>query len=392
MSEWLEVSLKERIGRFDLDVSFGLGREIGVIFGPSGAGKSLTLRCLSGLQKVRKGRIVLAGRVILDTASGKSIHPCKRRMGILPQGLALFPHMTALENVMYGCNRTGEREKKTCARKWLERVRLEEYGNHYPSQLSGGQKQRVALARALASEPEMLMLDEPFSALDGPLRRNLRRDLRRLQEEAHIPVLYVTHQVEDICALGDKIFFIEKGMLTGSARVEEMLEGSGRLSFWKMMGWGNVLEGRAGISAEGRPVFRWDSGELSLKELSGPGSAVAFVRPDHVRILDPRIPVDEELSKNTFSGEVEEVLLEGGAIRMHVRTPNGYWQVERPVHGPLAEGIRPGEKLFFAVPPGAIELIFLESPENAKRPDSPTVESLSPSTGFEESLTGNPRT
>ena len=377
MKEWLEVSLKEKVDRFGLDVSFDLGKEIGVIFGPSGAGKSLTLRCLAGLRKVKQGRIVLAGRVILDTASGIDIHPCKRRMGFLPQGLALFPHMTALENVMYGCARTGEREKRSCARKWLEQVRLEEYGDHFPSQLSGGQKQRVALARALASEPEMLMLDEPFSALDGPLRRNLRRDLRRLQEEAGIPILYVTHQVEDICALGDKIFFIEKGILTGSARIEEMLEGSGRVSFWKMMGWGNILEGRTEVSPEGRPVFLWDSGELSLKEAVGTGPALAFVRPDRVRILDPRIPIDQELSKNTFSGEVEEVLLEGGVTRMHVGTSNGYWQVEQSVHGTLAKVVRPGEKLLFAVPPGAIELIFLQSSAHTEKPGSPTAESLS---------------
>ncbi|HCR39096.1 MAG TPA: ABC transporter, partial [Synergistaceae bacterium] len=329
MNDLLDAHINESIGDFHLDVSLRHGREIGVLFGPSGSGKSVTLRCLAGLRNVRSGRISLAGRVLLDSDAGICEPPHRRKMGLLFQDLALFPHLTALENVLFGCERTGKGRAKSIAREWLARVRLESLEDRYPSQLSGGQRQRVALARALANEPEMLMLDEPFSALDGPLRRNLRRELRKLHAETGVPILYVTHQVEDICALGDKVFFIENGKTTGSNRISDLIRGRGRVDLWKMMGWGNIFEGNVRFNKEGVSSFHWASGELSLKDVSGSGPAIAFVRPDRVRFLDPRMPVDSELSRNTFSGKIEEVLLDGGAIRLHVRTPCGHWQIEQ---------------------------------------------------------------
>lgn len=358
MSGWFEAQIKDQAGLFPMDVSFGMNREIGVLFGPSGSGKSMTLRCLAGLRKVRQGRIRLGQKVLLDTNAGIFKLPQERRVGLLFQDLALFPHMTVLENVAFACNCPQSARANTRAQAWLERVRLESYGNRYPSQLSGGQRQRVALARALAAEPEMLMLDEPFNALDGPLRRNLRRELRKLQAETGIPLLYVTHQVEDLCALGDRVFFMEKGKMTGSAFVKDLLSGRDRRYFWQMMGWGNVLEGVVATQPGGHPVFRWPGGCLSLKGTETMGSATAFVRPDKVRFLDPCFPADEEIAPNILSGKVEEVFLEGGVIRMHVRTPGGDWQVEQGGPGAPVLAPRPGEEVIFAVPPVAIELIY----------------------------------
>ncbi len=363
MNAWLETRIRDKVGKFSLDVSFEMNREIGVLFGPSGSGKSLTLRCLVGLRKTAEGTILLGGKTLLDSAKGVCVTPHRRRMGLLFQDLALFPHMTVLENVLFGCESPRSAEARAKAREWLARVRLESYGSRYPSQLSGGQKQRVALARALAAQPELLLLDEPFSALDGPLRRNLRRELRELQAQAGIPILYVTHQVEDLCALGDRVFFIEKGLLAGSARVQDLLEGHGRMRFWQMMGWGNLLDGVVETGAEGSPVFRWASGSLSLGSVRGRGQAMAFIRPDRVRLLDSRLPVDEELLKNRFSGRVEEVLLEGGAVRMHVRTASGHWQIEQGGPGAPSEVARPGENVHFAVPPRSVELLFGNEPK-----------------------------
>jgi len=374
MNALLDAQISERIGDFSLDVSLRLGREIGVLFGPSGSGKSMTLRCLAGLRRVRSGRIELSGRVLLDPDAGICEPPHRRKMGLLFQDLALFPHMTTLENVLFGCERTGKGRAKSIAREWLARVRLESLEDRYPSQLSGGQRQRVALARALANEPEMLMLDEPFSALDGPLRRNLRRELRKLHDETGVPILYVTHQVEDICALADKVFFIEKGKLTGSTLISDLTRGRGRVDLWKMMGWGNILEGNVRLNQEGVPSFHWASGELSLKDVPGSGQAIAFVRPDRVKFLDPRMPVDGELSGNAFSGKVEEVLLDGGSFRIHVRTPRGQWQIEQSETASPVRVFRPGELVHFAIPPGAIELIFLEETKGDKRLGSSIVE------------------
>ncbi len=375
MSAWLETRIREEVGKFSLDVSFEMNREIGVLFGPSGSGKSLTLRTLAGLRKTGEGVIRLGDRTLLDSSAGVCVSPHRRKMGLLFQDLALFPHMTVLENVLFGCEKPKSAIARSKAREWLARVRLESYESRYPSRLSGGQKQRVALARALAAEPDMLLLDEPFSALDGPLRRNLRRELRELQAQARVPILYVTHQVEDLCALGDRVFFIEKGRLTGSATVRNLLEGQGRMRFWQMMGWGNLLEGAVETGAEGSPVFRWASGALTLGSVQGRGRAMAFIRPDRVRLLDPRLPVDEELSKNRFSGRVEEVLLEGGAVRMHVRTASGHWQIGQGGPGAPSEVARPGENVHFAVPPRSVELVFGSEPKEEERVEPSVVES-----------------
>jgi molybdate transport system ATP-binding protein len=358
MSAWLEASVRERVGKFLLEVDFKMDREVGVLFGPSGSGKSLTLRCLAGLRKVRDGRVLLGERVLLDSKEGICEPPQRRRMGFVFQDLALFPHLTVLDNVLFGCEHPKSPQSLSKARKWLSRVRLEAHETRYPSQLSGGQKQRVALARAQAAEPEMLLLDEPFSALDGPLRRNLRRELRLLQAEAGIPLLYVTHQVEDLCALGDRVLFMEKGTVSGSIRVEDLLEGKGRMRFWQMMGWGNVLEGETHADEGGIPVFRWPGGELAMARAVRPGLVTAFVRPDRIRLLDPRIPVDGELSGNVFEGKIEEVIPEGAVLRLHVDTGRGHWQVEREGPGVSLEACRPGETVRFAVPPGAIETIL----------------------------------
>lgn len=363
MSAWVEASVRERVGKFLLEVDFKMDREVGVLFGPSGSGKSLTLRCLAGLRKVRDGRVVLGGRVLVDSEKKLCEPPQRRRMGFVFQDLALFPHLTVLENVLFGCDRRKSPQSLSKARKWLSRVRLEAYESRYPSQLSGGQKQRVALARALSAEPEMLLLDEPFSALDGPLRRNLRRELRLLQAETGIPLLYVTHQVEDLCALGDRVLFIEKGSVAGSVRVEELLEGTGRMRFWQMMGWGNVLEGEVHTGESGIPHFRWPGGELVMTGTVPPGPVTAFVRPDGIRLLDPRIPVDGELSRNVFEGKIEEVIPEGAVLRLHVNAGRGHWQVERGGAGVPQEAFRPGETVRFAVPPGVVETIYRKDPK-----------------------------
>jgi molybdate transport system ATP-binding protein len=252
---------------------------------------------------------------------------------------------------------------------------MDSYEERYPSQLSGGQKQRVALARALAADPDLLLLDEPFSALDGPLKRNLMRELRKLQAIEKIPIIYVTHQVKDICAMGDRVFFIEKGRLSGSISVMDLLGGKDRRLFWDLVGWGNVLEGEVSVSQDGRRVFKWPGGTLSLSKEENLGAATAFIRPDHVRFMDPRLGVDGELVPNTFWGIVEEVYPEGGVMRMQVRTSRGTWQIEQGGPGAPLLPPRPGEEISFAVPPAAVELVFAGGQKEEERNGSSFVES-----------------
>ncbi len=175
----LSVTLTKRFPGFTLDVSWEADDRIVALFGPSGAGKSLTLGCLAGLVRPDTGRIVVNGRTFDDVAGGVHLPPQARRLGYVFQGYALFPHLTVAENVAFGLRDRPRAERRRRAGEVLERLGLGEVADRHPRELSGGQQQRVALGRALAPDPELLLLDEPLSALDAPLRRQLRDELGR---------------------------------------------------------------------------------------------------------------------------------------------------------------------------------------------------------------------
>src|SRR5262245_35186183 len=201
----MHVALRKAYSGFTLDVTWDAGDEVVVLFGPSGAGKSLTLQCLAGLVRPDAGRIVVNGRVFDDTAGGVHLRPQARRLGYVFQGFALFPHLSVAENVGFGLRDRPRRERRQRTAEILARVGLAEVAGHSPRQLSGGQQQRVALGRALAPDPEVLLLDEPLSALDAPLRRQLRDDLARLIREWGKTVVLVTHDLAEAYQLGERI-------------------------------------------------------------------------------------------------------------------------------------------------------------------------------------------
>ncbi len=207
----LAVALRARLPGFDLDVRWEIGAELAVLFGPSGAGKSLTVRMVAGLVRPDAGRICVGGSVLLDTAVGRELPPQERSVGFVFQDLALFPHMSVLENVRYGGHGLPAAERAARADELIRRFGLGGLERRRPGAISGGQKQRVALARALLRRPSLLLLDEPFSALDLPLRRELAELLRQIQRAAAIPVLLVTHDPVEACALADRVILYDRG-------------------------------------------------------------------------------------------------------------------------------------------------------------------------------------
>lgn len=342
-------------GDFFLETSFSLGAETGVLFGPSGAGKSMTLRVLSGLKTPSDGEIVLGDRILFSKEKKINLPPRDRRIGLLFQGLALFPHMTALQNVAYALPSGNEKRKK--AEEWLERMKLEGLEDRLPSRLSGGQRQRVALASALAAEPELL-LDEPFSALDGPLRRSLRRELRGLQQETGIPMICVTHQVEDLCALGGKMIVLKNGRTLDTFPVERLWEKGSRGEAWNALGWGNLFRGAIARCGNGSG-FRFTGRDIRLALgncTSTPGEGVVFISPDTIRLLYPSLPVDPGLQPNIFSAVVQETVLSGNTVRIYMETDDGtVWQSEHPAESYRALRLEPGSRVRFSVPPAGIE-------------------------------------
>jgi len=207
--------LTTRERQFNLDICFHCDTSWLMLFGPSGSGKTLTLNALSGLLTPDRGRIEIGGDLWFDSARKVNRPVVQRRIGYLFQDYALFPHQTVFANVAFGLrpNRLGRltRADRTKAEEMLEMLEIHQLANCYPRSLSGGQRQRTALARALISRPRLLLLDEPFAALDPLLRKRMRRDLKRIQSLFDIPVVMITHDPEDLNLLAQTVVTIKEG-------------------------------------------------------------------------------------------------------------------------------------------------------------------------------------
>jgi molybdate transport system ATP-binding protein len=292
VSDRLAVSLSLRVPGFDLNVAWSAGGGVAVLFGPSGAGKTLTLQCLAGLITPNAGRIVVDGRVLFDGASGVNVPAQARRVGYVFQGYALFPHLTVAENVGFGLRDLphARRAEKTAA--VLEQLGLGGLDRRYPRELSGGQRQRVALGRALAIDPALLLLDEPLSALDAPLRRALRDELRALLSTVGTAAVVVTHDFTEAYRLGDRIVVYDAGRVVQSAPRSELLWQPASESVARIMGIRNVLHGTVVKASPDRIQIRW-RGQLleavnspTRSYLPAPDSPIAFfIRPEYVRLI-----------------------------------------------------------------------------------------------------------
>ena len=219
----LLVDIEKQVGTFHLKTAFTMKEEIAGLLGASGSGKSMTLRCIAGIEKPDRGRIVLNGRVLFDSEDGISLPPQQRHVGCLFQNYALFPNMTVLENILCGLFREKDRNKKRDeAERMMALLQLESVRDQYPHQLSGGQAQRAALGRILVNRPEFLMLDEPFSALDAHLRLRLQMDLRSLLADYGKGVLMVTHDRDEAYCLCERIGVMSHGQLLVMKETHEL--------------------------------------------------------------------------------------------------------------------------------------------------------------------------
>jgi len=222
----IEVDIRKTLrsnGRdFALDVKFACDDDLGVVFGPSGAGKSLTLRAIAGLEKPDYGRIVVGDKVLFDSMAGINVRASERAIGYLFQDYALFPHLNVEENIGFGVKRWWQRKLPVDAARrvaeLLDLFELRGLNKAYPAQLSGGQRQRVALARALIRRPDLLLLDEPFAALDPLLRGRMRAELVAIRAMFKVPMLAITHDPEDVSVLAETVVVVNQG------RVEKLVD------------------------------------------------------------------------------------------------------------------------------------------------------------------------
>jgi molybdate transport system ATP-binding protein len=227
---------------FLLDVSFSVGAGFTVLFGASGAGKTTVLEVIAGLQQPDSGHVVVGDRALFDSASSIDVPVRRRRVGYLFQTLALFPHMTGRRNVEYGVAELSAEERSGRVREIVDSFGITEIFERRPSEMSGGERQRVALARALVTRPCALLLDEPMTALDAATKSRILDDLRRWNAAHEVPILYVTHDREEVYALGDRVLVLEAGRVIADGTPHEVLSRPARESVAQLAGFENIFD------------------------------------------------------------------------------------------------------------------------------------------------------
>jgi sulfate/thiosulfate transport system ATP-binding protein len=307
-------NIHKRFGNFtalgDVTLDFPTG-ELVALLGPSGCGKTTLLRIIAGLEQADRGRVLLDGQDASDT------HVRERQVGFVFQHYALFRHMTVYDNVAFGLRvkprkeRPNEAEIKKRVTELLKLVQLDWLGDRFPPQLSGGQRQRIALARALAVEPRVLLLDEPFGALDAKVRKELRRWLRRLHDELHITSIFVTHDQDEALEVADRIVLMDHGRVEQVGTPQEVYERPATPFVYGFLGAVNRFVGR---SSGG--VLHMGEHQLPHAGEHGDGEVQAYARPHELRIS-----TDE--SAPGLSATVERVLSFGASARVELIGPDG---------------------------------------------------------------------
>ena len=301
----LDATIRLKRDEFALDVQLKVSAgETVAVLGPNGAGKTTLLRALAGLVPIN-GRVELNGQVLDDSAAGRHIPTERRRVGIVFQDHVLFPHMTVLDNVAFGLPHDSSR----IAREWLDRAGLGDRANAMPRELSGGQAQRVALIRTLATEPHLLLLDEPLSALDVTIRAEVRRELSRQLSGFHGVRILVTHDPLEAIALADRLVVLEHGKVVQSGSPAEVTARP-RSRFVADLAGVNLLRGQG----RGDHIELAGGTALAAPEAGG-GDVFAVIHPRAVALYTSR---PEGTPRNVWRGRAEDLDLQGERVRVRL--------------------------------------------------------------------------
>ena len=293
----LEVAIEKQIPGFRLAVEFSVESAPLGLLGPSGSGKSMTLRAIAGLETPDRGRIALDGHVFFDSAQGINLPARERRIGLLFQNYALFPHLTVAENVAFGIPRAPDAEKQCRVAAQLAAVHLENFAARYPATLSGGEQQRVALARALAIEPAALLLDEPFSALDTHLRAALERQLRETLSTYGGATILVTHNLEETYRVCEKLVVLSNGSVAAQGPKEEIFRHPPTLEVARVTGCKNLSSARR-IADGCVEALDWGCTLRVAQPFARDPKHVA-IRAHHIRV-HPQLQPGTENGRNIF--------------------------------------------------------------------------------------------
>lgn len=294
----------------DLDVPAG---SITAVLGPSGCGKTTLLRILAGFEDPDTGTVSIAGDTV--AGSGLTVPVHRRRVGLMPQEGALFPHLSVGENVAFGLNRTTRRSPNGEVKQWLEVVGLDGLADVRPHEISGGQQQRVALARALAARPRVLLLDEPFAALDAGLRTRVREDIATILREAGTTAILVTHDQSEALSLADSVALLIGGVIAQHAAPADLFNCPSTLTNARFIG--STVE-LGGIARSG--IVHTALGALRARLPVADGPAVAVLRPEQLRLGSAGVPALVTACRFYGADTVVHVRVEDGTA-LQLRSP-----------------------------------------------------------------------
>ncbi len=335
----LDAHVAVRVGDFELDVELDVGSgEVLAVLGPNGSGKSTLLRALAGLTPIDRGHIRLDGVVLDDPATDTFVPPEQRPIGVVFQDYLLFAHLSATENVAFGLRARGgdKRAARSIAATWLDRVGLADLASMRPAQLSGGQAQRVALARALATDPAMLLLDEPLAALDVSARQDVRRTLREHLSTFEGTRLLVTHDPIDAYALADRVAILEGGRIAQTGTIAEVTAHPRSRYVAELVGT-NLMRG---VVVDG--VLTTDGG-ARVVVAADPGPVFAVIRPQAITLSLAADPTSS--ARNIWPGVVGDIERLGDRARVGVRGPLPM-VAEITAAALDALGLRPGDDVY----------------------------------------------
>ncbi len=287
----IEVEIKRTLPGFNLDVALSVNGEILGILGPSGSGKTMTLQCIAGLIRPDQGLIRINNRVLFDSSKRVNLPPQVRKVGFVFQNYALFPHLSTMENIAYGIRNYPRQEARERVETLVDKMKLGRLQNRYPKQLSAGQQQRVAIARALAPEPEVLLLDEPFSALDSMVKEQLESEIMNLQQFYRGNIILVTHDLAEAYRLSTSLAVYESGRVVQCDRKEKVISSPVNRTAARLTKFTNLMDG---LITEIRDSSVWVMvPELGVnlevaanghKGLAVNQSVTVGVRPEYIRI------------------------------------------------------------------------------------------------------------
>ncbi len=312
----LYVDIEKDLGSFKLKVKFEQEDGIVGLLGQSGCGKSMTLRCIAGIVKPDKGKIISNGKVFFDSEKKINLTPQQRNIGFLFQNYALFPHMSVKQNIQLGIEKLSKEEKDEITKKYLKKFRLEGFEDRYPWQLSGGQQQRIALARALCLNPDILILDEPFSALDYHLRSNMENELCEILKDFDGNVLFVTHDISEAYRISDDIIVFDNGLSLPKRTKNELFVHPSCMTEAVITGCKNISSCDI-INTD--TVFAKDWGfNCKIEKGVNENSKHIGIRAHHMKVVEDNSQ-DIEDGENIFEMTVVKVIENSFTYNIHIK-------------------------------------------------------------------------